>query len=72
MDVWEEDDADEVETVGELIEKLSRFALETPIAATWEGVFERIAVLKELRSGHVIIVADEVGEGRLYLPPESR
>ena len=70
MDVWEEDDADEVETVGELIEKLSRFALETPVAATWEGVYERLAVLKDLRHGYAIIVADEVGEGRLYLPKE--
>ena len=66
MDVWEEDDADEVATVGELIEKLSKFPADTPIAATWEGVVETIAVMKELREGYVIIVADEVGEGRIY------
>ena len=56
----------ETPTVGDLIKELSKFPPDAPVLATWEGVFQRIGVEKELYEGVVIILAEEVGEGRRY------
>ena len=47
-------------TAGELMARLSVFPPETPVLATWEGVFEQIGVDRELFHGKAIIVAEGI------------
>lgn len=48
-----------VETVGELIAVLGKFAPETPIEATWEGIFRDIGIYRG-KKGQCILDADEL------------
>ena len=54
------EDADITLTVGELIQRLSVFPAETPVLATWEGVYEVMGVCRELYEGKLVIVADGI------------
>ncbi len=43
-------------TVGELIAELSRFSINAPVVATWEGIFRKMQVYAS-RDGVVVIDA---------------